>query len=277
MGYDKALKLVGQAKTFALYEGELESPVRKTSAHDLKLNIELPCSNTEFKAGQFVMLRWGAHIVGRPYTIIAHKKKSAQSSGLQLWARPTEGPTRELWSLSRGQRLWVTLPLGRGIEETLVERHGAEVLNQPMLFLSEGPLSAAVWAYFELRRKSRLVLGSDQQDFWMHREPSQDFVDAELMSRSYARPDQVVIGSDWAATDLDLKKSRYASAVCALSEASFAQVVNRVPSAHLVRANPRMACGLGLCYSCTVVCEGQARRACLEGPWFSSFEVPSGR
>ncbi len=256
------------AKSWSEWPGRLVKPPRRGSEIDFHFNIEVPGFRA-WTPGQFVMLRWGQHLTGRPFAIFEWKQAGPNSSQLHLLIRNAGEGTAEFIKNAQAQDLvWVRGPLGQvpfaaDLTEDL----------RPWIFLSEGARLAGVFAMIHLRRKLQL----QQQlptDFWWHTETRKEFMDAEIHSRAYVKPDAIGFSETQILIPENLDLTKYSKVIAVGSEDfqnSWAKLANQYSNLDgnlWLRRDAPMACGIGLCFSCTVETAQGPQRSCLEGPWF---------
>ncbi|MBP7844434.1 MAG: hypothetical protein KA116_06425 [Proteobacteria bacterium] len=265
-----------KAKNFSLMEGQLLGPAQKTSLRDYRLKIKLP-EYRQWVPGQFVMLRWGSHIIGRPFAIVDWKRQG-KASVLEVWIRQLGGATCELANLAfRGMKLSVTLPLGAPIDSSVLKS------KSPILFISGGVGAASILSLYQFR-KTLLKGNKKTKDFWIHGERSlldwdKNIPIDKLLLEEKSRP-RISKKIQWA-------QGRVTQSLAELSQSSFETVVVCGPTPMLEAVSleiqktwtskkvkillgleEKMACGIGLCFSCSVLCDSGMKRCCLEGPWF---------
>ncbi|MBS1985234.1 MAG: hypothetical protein JST16_13775 [Bdellovibrionales bacterium] len=271
---------VREAKNFSLVPGTLVAAPRASSERDFRLEIRLPVYR-DWLPGQFVMIRWGRHLVGRPFAIVDWRREDAGTSVLSLWIRRLGAGTEELFREAlAGQAVDVTLPLGQPFEKSLFTA-------QRLLLVSGGVGAASLWPLAVARSKRGL------RSLWLHGDRDLPSYDRELF-QSTDRPDRVALEagdvpgdfSRGRVTDLmrevmpeDLR-SIEALVVCgpspmleAVSKTALSIPELAALPVHL-GLEERMGCGVGLCFSCSVWTRAGMKRLCTEGPWFEAREIP---
>ena len=258
-----------EAKDFFLMPGVLTADARATSSSDFRITIELPRFRS-WNPGQFVMLRWGSHVCGRPFAIVDWNQKTKNSGGaslLHLAVRDRGLGTHELVAdLKKSHPVWVTAPLGVGFELKALES------AERVLLLSEGGAACGLLSIAENRRIvcQQAALSRHHQDQWWHIEPEKLNLDKELMARSQAKPNQIFSGH----SEL-LAQSERISEFCeifAVGSFEFLEALVKglddfKGSVH-VRLDENMGCGIGLCFSCAVFTSQGPQLSCRQGPWF---------
>ena len=266
---------VYDAKNFSLMEGEVFEDATATSSRDFRLKILLP-KFIKWSPGQFVMLRWGRHLVARPFAIVDWKSLS-KGSLLEVWVRRLGAGTEELFKLAKkGMAIHVTAPLGQNfMEKQKLDR---------ILFLSGGVGAASILPVVA----ARLAVGQTPSDLWIHGEQDENSLDRQLMS-SESRP-QILYFEKTSVRGLSGRITQaFDGKIDERLEDSFQAVVACGPSAMLeavvaklqgdekfsqiplwLGLEEKMGCGVGLCFSCSVSTQKGMERCCLEGPWFEA-------
>jgi dihydroorotate dehydrogenase electron transfer subunit len=289
---------VHAARSFSLGEGRLLSAPVATSERDYRLRIELPYYRS-WEPGQFVMLRWEPHVIGRPFAIVDWRK-TPTGSVMEVWIRRLGAGTEELFAKGeKGARIHVTAPLGRGLPKELLSPRAS------LLVISGGVGAASVLPLVAAREqglaskapKSAPLAGLD---VWVHGERSLSHMDSKLLaSSSKLRPDLLCLEDK--ASGAALKKlprsmtvsqgrvtevleqvagqSFTAAVVCGptpMLKAVSDEFAKRETLARLplyLGLEEKMGCGIGLCFSCSVMTERGPERCCLEGPWFLAKDI----
>ena len=300
---DAVLKVCHQAQNFVLTEARVAGDPRPTSKIDLRMTLDLPI-HRDWQPGQFVMLRWGQHLTGRAFTIVEWRAKdrgpSQSQSQMQLWVRRSGESTEQLFeALKRDSRVWVTAPLGKGFDETFLND-----LSKQILFLSKGAGAAATTALFEARRNHRTKAFPAPFciDSWIHEDVSLETLCKELQMRNFIKPDHVLLNqSVGQSLSFGTQGSSSPGSLTELPEYEFAKLLpakfthvmasgfrapellslkNKLSGLEatrgaqvLMRVDERMGCGIGLCFSCSVLTPRGPVSSCLEGPWFEASEV----
>jgi NAD(P)H-flavin reductase len=155
-----------EAKNFSLVLSKLSAPAKQVSARDYYLTLNIPHYRS-WAPGQFVMLRWGEHLIGRPFAIVDWKKKSATTSQLTVWIRELGAATKELKNLShKNMPVWVTAPLGTAFPSFLLNK------KNRILYITGGVGAASILSLKNIRK--------NYKDFWIHGERSLDDFDKKL-------------------------------------------------------------------------------------------------
>ncbi len=261
------------AKNFSLLNGVLEEDAIQSSSRDFRLKIRLP-KLLPWRPGQFVMLRWGRHIVGRPFAIVSWEK-SGNESVLEVWVRRLGSGSEELFNAGKKNfRIDVTAPLGNGLN----------LMGKNVLFLSGGVGAASI---FPIVKKH---LETKSKHLWVHGEQNEGSFDQTWLKAGALLQPHISYFEDQASFGL---KGRITSAFEGVVDKriadNFDAVVACGPSAMLealVKKNrslkhlektplwlgleEKMGCGVGLCFSCSVSTQEGMQRCCLEGPWFEA-------
>ncbi len=273
------------AKNFSFIEGQILKKPIATSSRDFRLTLQLQ-GFRDWQPGQFVMLRWGRHIIGRPFAIVDWQRAGeSQNSVMDLWVRRLGGGTEELFNESlAGAPVSVTAPLGLALP-VLAD-------PAPMLFMSGGVGAASVFPILKHRREK---LGRSD-DFWIHGEREAQSYDQLLANEKKEFRPQLLYFESGADAANGAESGRITQALSgAFSQAlkkSFKNIVACGPSAMLqaldqeLKSHPslaslplwlgleeKMACGIGFCFSCSVSTQEGLKRCCLEGPWFESRDL----
>lgn len=270
-----AMTLCRSAARFTWSEGTLIAKPRASSTRDLRLDLDLPF-HREWTPGQFVMVRWGRHEIGRPFAIVDWQPTAGGRSKMSLWVRRLGRGTEELTHLSAGTPFHVWAPLGQGLTA------GALDSTTPLLLVSGGVGAASLWPVAEHRERA----GLDGRDLWIHGERDPMSMDREFADAAPEGLDVVIETGDGA-------RGRVTDALAQLSEDalshfSAAVVCGPTPMLEAVAKHleqrqgflgkpvwlgfeEKMGCGVGLCFSCSVKTDDQGPvRLCTEGPWFEA-------
>jgi dihydroorotate dehydrogenase electron transfer subunit len=268
-----------EAKNFSWGQGVWASSPKVTSVRDVRLDIRLPFFRP-WKPGQFVMIRWGRHLVGRPFAIVDWKALSKEESLLSIWVRRLGAGTAELTHIRAGDPLWVTAPLG--------EPFTADILRAPRLLLVSGGVGAASVLPLAMGR------GSLPKDLWIHGDRDADSLDRDLVSSTF-RPTQLCLEvcppsstgfHPGRVTDvirsLSAEHVKGVSAIVACGPSPMLDAVAKCCAQHeslknlpvVLGLEERMGCGIGLCFSCSVWTKDGMKRLCTEGPWFKANDIP---
>jgi len=278
----KSDKTVKKAKNFLLCGGELLK-FTQSSERDFRLVLRLPVYRP-WSPGQFAMVRWGAHVVGRPFAIVDWVPKKNHSE-LHLWVRRLGSGTEELFQLATematmagnkkcSHSFSLTLPLGQGLDKKVLTS------PTPLLFVSGGVGAASLIPIFKARQKLQSLKG---KDLWVHGEKNKNSLDRFFTKEQ--KPGEIYLE--------DTKKR--AARVTAFFETEanlnkFSHVLACGPTPMLralkniedkaadmpelwLGLEEKMACGIGLCFSCSVPTLTEPERCCLKGPWFRSSEI----
>jgi dihydroorotate dehydrogenase electron transfer subunit len=270
------------AENFTLIQGELLGPPKQSSARDYRLQIRLSHYQA-WQPGQFVMLRWEPHIIGRPFAILSWEKGPKGTSVLEVWIRQLGAATIELFSKAhKGMPIWATLPLGETLPKPVLQS------SKPMLFISGGVGAASLWPLFRARK--------NKLDRWIHGERSlsdwdktlpvsvlalEEKPSSAMMKNIKARLQCWTLGRVTAAISAFREQAKFSHAlVCGptpMMEAVGLELRQSWTPEQLkiyVGLEEKMACGLGLCFSCSVLTTDGMRRCCSEGPWFDFEKIP---
>lgn|GEM_PF-726451 len=280
-------------------EGRLRAAPVATSRRDYRLQIELPFYRA-WEPGQFVMLRWEPHLIGRPFAIVDWQKTSTGSL-LEVWVRRLGGGTDELFRRGeKGMKLSITAPLGGGLPKEVVSPRAS------VLFVSGGVGAASLLPVVRARAAARLAATPRKSapleglDVWVHGERSLGDMDAKVLASSESlRPDLLCLEEKASGParkklprSLTLSQGRVTEALAQVAGQAFTAAVACGPTPMLqalsaefakhetlaklplyLGLEEKMACGIGLCFSCSVMtCRGP-ERCCLEGPWFRSGDI----
>lgn len=288
-----------EAKNFSLVTGSLMEDALATSLRDFRLRVRLPTFRP-WSPGQFVMVRWGNHTLARPFAIVDWQADpQGGESILSLWVRRLGPGTEDLFRVAkRGLEVHLTLPLGQGLA---VAKN-----SERILFLSGGVGAASIFPI----RKLRVDLGLGEKDHWIHGERDFASLDREwfkagsaLHAREfffdagtreldeadkrfveenqlgarlhYGRITQAFEGS----LAMPLQKPFDAIVACGPSgmlESLASKIATRrelVKTPVYIGLEEKMACGIGLCFSCSVSTSSGLNRCCLEGPWFDQSQL----
>lgn len=259
-----------QAKDFRLFEAKMLARPRATSLRDYRIKISTPFLQ-DWTPGQFVMIRWGTHQIGRPFAIVSWEKCNGHYV-MELWIRRLGAATEELFCEGfEGMSLWVTAPLGTPLSQEIFER------NSRVLFVSGGVGAASLLPIWQARQKL------DAPDFWIHGERRPEDWDSNLQCgvlclESGAVSSRFVTGRVTEALS-HVKDSPTHILVCGPT-AMLEAVGIFVESSPLLRPakcflglEEKMGCGIGLCFSCSVRCGDTMERCCTEGPWFEYASI----
>lgn len=252
-----------KANQFILVPGALRCDPRRVGDSHLKLDIETSLYR-DYKPGQFVMLRWPGQTLARPFTILSWKANGPRGI-LLLQVRLGSPSLDSLVELAKDSPVSVMGPLGR---EPLLPQ-------APVFFASWRGGAVPAFALFSPRMKVRAGLGSPP-DYWLHGETQQSDVDEELAARAFARPDELYLGKEEGFLNAVLDGVQKAEAsVLHLGAHLSGMILPRLPQGRsvLLRMDERMGCGIGLCFSCSVLCKDGPKRSCLFGPYFLSDEI----
>lgn len=275
--------LCRETKNFLVAPGRLLQDPLPTSSRDFRLRIEVPKFRS-WLPGQFVMLRWGRHLIGRPFAIVDWQKKNSKSV-LDVWVRRLGGGTEELFAEGKkGLELSLTLPLGLPL---------ATYKNSgPTLFLSGGVGAASIYPLVKYRQKHL----KKPNDFWVHGEKDQASLDMLLQKEKRGLKPDLFYFEDLKTAKKERQPGRITQALVApplpaLTE-KFSAIVACGPSAMLealtlelaghelyktvplyLGLEEKMACGIGFCFSCSVSTQEGLKRCCLEGPWFENAQL----
>lgn len=296
------MNAIKTAKNFSMLEGQWETDALPTSTRDFRLQIRLP-DYRAWQPGQFVMLRWGTHVIGRPFAIVdwhkMHPDSTTHESLLSLWVRRLGPGTEELFTEAQaGRSVQVTLPLGTGL---------AHLTDWgKVLFVSGGVGAASLYPI----KKQRLAAGKGAADYWLHGEREVTALDRVWLAESTNLKasrfyfDAGTRGLEAEAQQLldtyQLGKriakgfvtQAFEGTTGAEIDGGFDAVVACGPSAMLENLLPKlaarrdfvnvpvylgleekMACGIGLCFSCSVSTTDGLQRCCLNGPWFEKSQL----
>lgn len=244
---------------------------RPGSKLDYHLHFEVP-GFRKWTPGQFVMLRWGQHIIGRPFSIFEWKPvRGKNSSQLHLVVRKAgEGTTDLIDSLRAGSRVVIQGPLGN-----VPFKSDLETSLHPWVYVTEGARLAAVFAILERRKKLQLAANLPL-DVWWHFESHRENLDSEIFSRAYVKPDQVFLNpTGQPAFDFsDLPAGGHVLCVGSgeflesVAIRKFQQSLQEKNSSVWLRSDTTYGCGVGLCFSCSIQTSQGPKRSCTEGPWF---------
>lgn len=280
-------------------EGRLRAAACVTSDRDYRLQIELPFYRA-WEPGQFVMLRWGSHVVGRPFAIVDWKKTSSGSL-MEVWIRRLGAGTEELFrTAEKGMRLSVTAPLGRGLPKDVLSPRAS------LLFVSGGVGAASILPLVAARSDARLKTSPRKSsplaglDVWVHGERSLGDMDTKVLASSESlRPDLLCLEEKASGParkklprSMTVSQGRVTEVLAQVVGQSFTAAVACGPTpmlqavaAELARhetlaqlplylgLEEKMGCGVGLCFSCSVMTDRGPERCCLEGPWFCASEI----
>ena len=268
-----------QARHFSLGQAVLAADVRATSQRDLRIDILVPFYRP-WEVGQFVMLRWGRHLIGRPFAIVDWKSQPGGDSLLSVWVRRLGAATEELAHFKKGMKLQVTLPLGQGFSSS--------TLRASRLLLVSGGVGAASVLPLALAR------GIAPKDLWIHGDRDESTLDGELMSATH-RPTYVCLETlpeksigfhPGRVTDLiqsiSAENAAGLAGVVACGPSPMLEAVAKVCASSsrlqklpvILGLEERMGCGIGICFSCSVWTNDGMKRLCTEGPWFAANEMP---
>jgi dihydroorotate dehydrogenase electron transfer subunit len=184
-------------------------------------------------------------------------------------------------TLRAGDRVWVTAPLGTGLSKARLKT------QKRILFMSGGVGGASVLPLARARRELGFT-----HDVWVHGERDAESLDRELLEDS-ARPQYVYYEKSRPADGLDGRITQFLSNSLGQPLESFSQAIACGPSgmlealsrdfaAHselaktelILGLEEKMGCGVGLCFSCSVLSVEGPKRCCLEGPWFEARSIP---
>jgi len=146
--------------------------------------------------------------------------------------------------------------------------------SKRILFISSSGAVPAHWALFE-QRKKLLLATSQATDYWIHFENDPKKLDPELMSRAYAKPDAVWTGGFNSESLKAIDFDSYTDIHLAIDKNSLKTFSKQVQTKAtiLCRVDERMACGVGLCFSCSVFTKDGPKRSCVQGPWYSIRDI----
>ena len=258
---------ISSAHSFSRSMGRLTQPIKQVSERDYFVDFSLPFYHS-WTPGQFLMLQWGAHIIGRPFAILDWNKVSSTESVLKLWFRVLGQGTKDLAAfLKSNSEVHLTLPLGK-VPAELTQ-------SSRLLFISGGVGAASVWPM--IIERSRL----GHEDFWVHGERDlgslaagldPDLVYIEDVAGAHKKGRVTTLFEDPLAL-APHKLDDFDALVCC-GPSPMLQALQKF-SANLNKVcylglEEKMACGLGLCFSCSVKTDVGMQRCCLEGPWFNS-------
>jgi dihydroorotate dehydrogenase electron transfer subunit len=226
------------------------------------------------------MIRWGAHLLGRPFAIVDWRNHV-----LEVWIRRLGAGTEELFQdLKQGAQVDLTLPLGHGFDSDWAT-------SQSSVLLISGGVGAA----------SLLPVAHAQQQlgksfFWLHGERDPASLDVEW-SQSPLGPQQIWIeegaisgkSQSGRVTQgilnleslLGVEQCKNFSSIVVCGPTPMLEAVSKtVLQIPLLKTIPvylgleeKMGCGIGLCFSCSVWTESGMKRLCTEGPWFQASEI----
>lgn len=223
--------------------------------------------------GQFYMLQtaasWGAIDRGRPFLprAFSFARVRPGRGGVTLAFLLEEvGPgTARLATLRRGERLWLTGPLGRGFG----------LADDPRPLLVGGGIGVAPLLCWQeaLDRRAQVLLGF--RDAHHGRA-------ASLFVRPRIATDDGSLGRHGPVTELLGEELERDSNVCvyacgppAMLEAVRAMCGERQVEAQLALEAP-MACGFGACYGCVVATTTGYARVCVDGPVMDAARLSPG-
>ncbi|NCN28591.1 hypothetical protein GW915_13585 [bacterium] len=268
-----AKKTLFEAKEFSLFKTHFASKAEKVSQRDFRLSINTP-HKLDWTPGQFVMLRWGQHLIGRPFAIVDWQEGDG-GFVLEIWVRRLGAATEELFCFAeKGRPCEVTLPLGTSLPSAFLKR------ESKVLFVSGGVGAASVLPVWRQRR----ALGCSS-DFWIHGERAWNDFDASLgcdvlcLEDSKGATRGFVQGRVTAA--LDSSKLGSISHVLCCGPTPMLQALSSALEAMPMLAKlpcylgleEKMGCGIGLCFSCSVKTTEGMQRCCMEGPWFERKKI----
>ena len=222
------------------------------------------------------MLRWGQHVIGRPFAIV-----SWRDGLLEVWIRRLGAGTEELFQeASTGMPVWVTGPLGRGFEDR-------DLKAGAFVFVSGGVGGASLLPIIQRRREM------GHSDFWIHGERTLSSFDRSLepsvlcldQSPEMAPEGRKIFSGNvvsYLESHLDLVHQRMATRILACGPSKMLESLSnfQLGSSEIqniplwLGLEEKMGCGVGLCFSCSVSTQSGMKRCCLEGPWFEARDIP---
>ncbi len=192
---------------------------------------------------------------------------------MKVWIRRLGAGTEEIYqNLKAGHEIWVTAPLGSGLVKKINSYSN-------VLFLSGGVGGASILPIQEKRR-----LQSQYKDIWVHGERDSQSLDKNLkidhlyFEKSENKNDVAKVGRITDFLTQPNWQSGFSAAV-ACGPSAMLEGIDKIWEQQNVKIplflglEEKMACGMGLCFSCSVKTNVGMARCCLEGPWFERKEL----
>ncbi|MDR0881243.1 MAG: dihydroorotate dehydrogenase electron transfer subunit [Candidatus Adiutrix sp.] len=252
---------------------------RPLSAATRLLVLDCPAVARAATPGRFVKLRaWpgpeenlGGPLLDRPFSI--HRAEGGQLSLLYRIVGPA---TRLLSEVSPGAQVRLTGPLGRGLPEALTRRSGLYLVAggiglAPMALARDWLASAGGQATLFYGERTA---AAQVEESWLKTWAGQDWVATVEDGSGYGRPGLVT-------EPLAQALQREARPIFACGPwpllAAVANLARRYSAPALVSVEAGMACGLGVCLTCSLpLAVGGRFRACQEGPVVDALAVDWG-
>ena len=251
---------------------------RQVASNTYLMRIAAPEIANNTRPGQFVMVHAGVEpranpLLRRPFSI----HRTTPEGEMYILYRPVGSATGYMSEMAAGEELKVLGPLGNGFDLGLAEREAYLVAG--------GVGLAPIWALAEALQgkvETRLFYGLRSAD---------EVVDFISGASGPAQPHEVIITTeDGSAGTSGLVTGPLAKALDSRPApvfacgprpmlAAIAALAGKAGIKAQVSLEERMACGMGLCMSCSVEtvagtkAEPAYTRVCNEGPVFNAEEV----
>ena len=224
--------------------------------------LQSPRIASAAKPGQFVMVRCGDNLLRRPFSI--HRLDDKKAELALLFAVVGQG-TRWLSQRKRGDELALLGPLGNGF--------AIELRSNNLLLVAGGigiaPLRFLIDEALEQGKEVTLLYGT------VDRKRCPVSPQIRLVSAT----EDGTVGHRGRVTDLLPEYIDWADQVFACGPVAMYRNM-ALKRQQLLGAKPvqislevRMACGLGVCYGCTVKTENGLKQVCQDGPVFDLDEI----